>query len=555
MNTRKELQNEIEVTVSDLEKILTAYRHKYSFNNILSFLGFANQKSPEEIEFERLFKMMGKHRKNDYLTLEEALLWRNYSFINRNHVLPQKITNLFAEFNQIYNSNQYNLLRSLIRNCSKRLLLSIGLITILLQHHEDGEYDMLNEMIENIWPLLSNNHLLTYQNSLTIHRLLMTKRVYLDSIITKCRDADSCGQLTQQYLDKMINMHYAKLPKVSATKIEFHDKKIKHCLNSYITKISDDTRITIENSKCDSGSFGTIKKGHSFFNGYKQSYIIKKLKKSEYPTKAEAIKVAKNEVKYHHLLKRQDAFYFVRSGKDTVYIVYPWQTGKPLHAFEESKLKLMPMKDRLYAFMTMLQELQSFHDLFRLHGDIHHDNILFNARYFTMSLIDFGLSRKKTGDFLNCNGTRKTKHNASLDDSGAKIEFNQAYLDSKHPSHFSFNGDVYALSFILAELFPDLFTIDSDQEVYYRVTKTEKNHLLPIKQAIYHLFDAMQADYDMRSLVSDLFLFCQEITSQTELRMADVERIANKTLLRTELTINDALHERTKPLSFNVLGS
>jgi serine/threonine protein kinase len=102
---------------------------------------------------------------------------------------------------------------------------------------------------------------------------------------------------------------------------------------------------------------------------------------------------APHEAKYHHFFQgRSDVFWF-KSSHD-VALVYPWRAGKTVNYFKANELLSIPFMNRLFALTNFLAEVNTLHQLLRVHNDIKGANAVYDQQQHKIELIDFGNAKK-----------------------------------------------------------------------------------------------------------------------------------------------------------------
>ncbi|TAK76383.1 MAG: protein kinase family protein, partial [Gammaproteobacteria bacterium] len=285
-----------------------------------------------------------------------------------------------------------------------------------------------------------------------------------------------------------------KLPSVEQSTIVKEPRKIT--LN---TKIHFFMRASIDKEE---GSFGIVKKGYATLDDYQAIYAIKTLKRSN---ANEAVR----EVKYHHLLGRQ-AFWYSHRGKARVLMEY--QPEKSLDKFSKNEITAESFENRLRWIKSALEELNTLHQHYRIHGDIKPRNLIVNRKKASMKLIDFGGAHKK--------GSAKL------------FTWTDDYYDSPSSTGHSFYDDMNAMGKIVLEIFPEL---------------NRKSPTLH-EQGIIYLMTAMtQPKHKLRCTSEDAMQFCQMLLDQFEqLNMDEVKKIKNATITRPETTVEDVLRDSAR---------
>ena len=261
-----------------------------------------------------------------------------------------------------------------------------------------------------------------------------------------------------------------------------------------------------------SGQFGTVKRGYLTANSTNPIFAVKRYhpEKDVTPEQstAECVAESKREVKYHQLLGEKAYCYSV-NGK--VFSVRPWRSGEVLVSLPSEVHPQRPMFHRLESLLVALKELQILHNHHRVHGDIKPGNLILNAKEKALHLIDFGSAHRNP--YKDCYLMTR--------------EYSDPYRLST-----GFADDIYALGYIVQELFPECFETD-------RLTMVDKLY----KRAIQTLTEVMMGSREKRCLVGDIISFCNGLLAG--IRNEDqLQTLLAKTIQRKELTDNDIYYGR-----------
>ena len=183
------------------------------------------------------------------------------------------------------------------------------------------------------------------------------------------------------------------------------------------------------------------------------------------------------------------------------------------------------MVQRISCLSTALEDLNTLHNHYRMHGDVKPDNFILNTENNSMRLIDFDVSHK-LGIDKDCGST-------------------PAFIDPDTPlSHLS--QDLYGMGKVIMELFPELyvFSLSSDLRATYSFWK--QGTLSIVEQSIVNLVNALShSEPQMRCTSEDALHYCNDLLRSIDtLDEVGLTTLTESKLRRTKITIEDVLRQR-----------
>ncbi len=258
---------------------------------------------------------------------------------------------------------------------------------------------------------------------------------------------------------------------------------------------------------------------------------------------------AKRETEIIRLLGRPAAWYMSKKGP---VIVTPWNNGIDLSKIiKQNLLKNASFATRLKWLATGLNDVNTLHLNYRLHGDIKCENFVVNQTAKVMKLIDFGAAQKV--------------------DSKKEYVCTLAYLDPNCFKPKTMAADMFAMSVVIAALFPELFSIEikqTEQVVTKKseetrtamapkphITKIKTADITPMEHAIMNLYDALkEAKPEDRCSSEQALQYCQNIlaamTPDEQIGPDMLQKITDATINRSEFSIEDAMRGSERPARF-----
>lgn len=229
-----------------------------------------------------------------------------------------------------------------------------------------------------------------------------------------------------------------------------------------------------------------------------------------------ALQSAMREVKYNKLLGRAAYFY---QENESSYMVAQWKPSKKLSCFHRDTLRVYAVERRLQWLESLVLELNILHENYRIHGDIKEDNVILNIEKNSLNLIDFGTARKA--------------------ETSKKFSFTSRYRDYASEQS-TFYADLFALSFIIAKLFPD-FIIESYD--YPRSKFGYCSNLSLLGQAVVDLFESLRyQEVKRRCSCYDVLEFIRELINTAALDNERFQKLKESTIHKKEISFDDVVH-------------
>jgi hypothetical protein len=292
--------------------------------------------------------------------------------------------------------------------------------------------------------------------------------------------------------------------------------------------INNDLHLFIEhqtNKNYLKGSHGIIKKLFNSADEAQPTYALKKFLANDIVSEE-----AKRETIYQQLLGH-DSFYFKRN--DKWYCLMTWKKGDSLASYKKEKIGEFKMETRLRWLISGLTDLNALHADYILHGDIKELNFILDTTAEVMRLTDFDT----TGPLFKATDGGTTK-----------------YLPPDFTIRKSFSSDIYAMSLVAANIFPELYTLNLVENVsLYKdrliATKNMNENPTFLEKGIIRLIDSMNdLNEEKRCTAKDALKYCQLLLEKNhELDDEVINQIAMQTIDHIELTEEDVLHQSTRP--------
>ncbi len=162
-------------------------------------------------------------------------------------------------------------------------------------------------------------------------------------------------------------------------------------------------------------------------------FAVKKIHYNE----PDALDLVKRETKYLNFLNHSASAY---ADNENYFVLMPWIEGKVLSDITDEAMINISFHQRLLAFMPLLQVIEKLHHAGRVHGDIKPRNVIYEMPSI-LHLIDYNSAHREY--------TRK-KH-------AFTIEYVDPY--NGNPKHSKMVDDIFALSFIIRKIFPEVSNI------------------------------------------------------------------------------------------------
>jgi serine/threonine protein kinase len=273
------------------------------------------------------------------------------------------------------------------------------------------------------------------------------------------------------------------------------------------------------------GQFGIIKKLYQSRENSKINYAQKNFFASD---EKEAQREAQRETKYHRALGRE-AYYYSTHEHRRHYLVYQWFSEKALEHFSENDLKQISLLERLKAVISLLEEINTLHAKYRVHGDVKPLNVIYDSKNAQMRLIDFG-------------GTHKNLSSKTYP--GTLI-----YRDTNKGTCYECSDDIYSLGITVAQLFPELFfLLDTNLPFQYHNIKPFQvvilhNDTSAFAQAIVFLVQEMvQKQKHDRCTALEAIQFCQGlIQHHDQLDDKFLKEFGNATIRNKQFSVENVL--------------
>ncbi len=276
--------------------------------------------------------------------------------------------------------------------------------------------------------------------------------------------------------------------------------------------------------KYDRGGFSTVKECYSSLDSQLPIYGIKRLRETELPAEPQ------RELKYNFLLGRKALFF---SRNDKTMLVMEWQSGRALAKISKTTLQNATYETRLQCLLSGLEELNTLHVNFSVHGDIKAENYIVDLQQAKMALIDFGGSRK-------WGAVRMGGDNLTYPFTCTPLYCDPQLSQSKTYS-YNFCDDIYSMGIVIAKLFPELFFVLEKNVKTARVYKFEISKPTILEQALISLVDSMMSDdRDQRCTSKDALDFCRALLSNlNRLDEPLLSKIKDRTINRSDATLED----------------
>lgn len=273
----------------------------------------------------------------------------------------------------------------------------------------------------------------------------------------------------------------------------------------------------LDKEKYPSGSEGVIKK---LFASAESKEPVSSLKRIKNHLDVEPQQSAEREVRANRLFG-YDSHWFSRHNK--FYVMRPWHAGQSLDDIDERALAQKSFSDKLKMIFSGLKCLARLHAIRNVHGDVKPSNFIVNLEQNSLILID-GASVRKYGV-------------------GGFFAFTPSFLDNSGRGVL-FCDDVYAMSFIVAAIFPEWYreAYDGLTEKFFIEPKPHppKNdvHFKAINQLMNRMIDKQR---DQRCLASEAVTYCDLLLEHLDnLTREKTEEISSK-VFRHDVASFDAL--------------
>lgn len=364
------------------------------------------------------------------------------------------------------------------------------------------------------------------------------------NILRACKliqDLASTNKLNQDSYNEVIRIANISLTKPSEStvteKVSMWSKSSMWSMTTVDSNILLFTKDKMSGTeKSESGAYGQVKKSYHSVNSDDVLYAIKKY--HNYPSCFDANKEVVHEAKYHQLLNNHPHFF---KQNDRVMLMYDWKNGNALINLTQEQISSLSLHDRLVCFKSLLANLNQLHQSFRTHGDIKAANIILDINQLKMHLIDFNLSYKPLGD-------RQWSFGNQVADTYLRSRTHRS--DNGQTKEYSFCDDMYALSFIGAKLFPELYQLNLDS--HFSLTKKfSTNDLCAEQKSISLLIDAFYIGHNeynpdirkMRPTCKDSLSYCEKVLTQWgRLDEKTLNEILRSTIKREDVTVENVLH-------------
>lgn len=270
------------------------------------------------------------------------------------------------------------------------------------------------------------------------------------------------------------------------------------------------------------GGQGAVKKAYTTSYDTTPTYMLKKIDTNHVQKDK---KDAKREAKHNKFFG--NAYFFYKNNKARV--ISEWRQGEALNKLKPQILIQTSYENRLRSLESGLFYLNELHRRYRVHGDISNANFIIDLGNNKMHLIDFG-SAHKVGS---------PHHFPYNRDYHEPMERRQ--MPTCNTTHsLIFFADLYAMGIVVAEMFPELFSITWAKSGH-ATTVLFKTGTLPIEKAIIRLVNVLtNPDRTISCNSEDALNYCQKlIEGYSNLDDNKIEALANETIGRTATTFED----------------
>ncbi|GGI79306.1 hypothetical protein GCM10007966_04790 [Legionella impletisoli] len=199
------------------------------------------------------------------------------------------------------------------------------------------------------------------------------------------------------------------------------------------------------------GSFGKVKKGFLHETG-EPKYAIKIYQTSS--RKQNDIRLALRAAYCYRLLGRE-AFTFRNHNKQ--YLVTEWLNGASLDNADPKLLHTIPIACRIVMAISLLRELNVFHQLGLIHNDIKPGNVMIDKN--RLSFVDLDSVRPKGKRLDN---TPVIYSHRFLPN--AELSFHAFLKLPELDRMFDEQSDIYAMGLTLIYLFPEIYQLEKKNE-------------------------------------------------------------------------------------------
>lgn len=285
----------------------------------------------------------------------------------------------------------------------------------------------------------------------------------------------------------------------------------------------------------DAGGQANINLGYPTETANKPTLIAKRFVYDNFSriSLEKSVRYAKHETKYLNSVGRTSLWYTTKS---YAVVVTEYLEGNDIitnNALPTEDFSAYSPERRLRWILSGLKDLKTLHDRGCMHGDIKPGNFRLNKATDEMKLLDFASARK-------------------VDSKNEYVYTGPYTRTNKMPTTMA--DDLYGMSFVIGWLCPDLFFERANYLA--RVLSVEEHSIsscTPIEWAIIKLVRAMRTGVDSTCTVDQAIAFIEEILKHFyknglykdgQVDVNTLKAVSDKTLDRSEVTVDDVLHGR-----------
>lgn len=364
---------------------------------------------------------------------------------------------------------------------------------------------------------------------------------------------ENIGKLTSDTFALALQRVTASIPSVPQSK---NNKQA--VADGHVNKLDDNTTFFMKRGASrnhnDSGGQAKINIGYTASDAKTPSISVKRLCLAPDEYQQPKDKVANREVKIQRLLGRRANWYPTKKGPA---VAGEWQTGESLEDFK-GDFSSYTYSRRLKWLTSALTELNKLHANFRLHGDIKPGNIIVDVAQDKLKFIDFATTQKvnSTKDFVA----------------------SPMYVDMKEGKPKKLASDMFAMGYIVARLFPELFTFSVNRQLAamqrggmtmlavvarppYVLDKNITDNVTNKEQAIYALVDAMMEECaELRCTSQQALQFCENaaahlVINGETLTVNNLKSLLDTTINGNSYVTEDALRGSIRPSKFGAIAT
>ena len=391
--------------------------------------------------------------------------------------------------------------------------------------NKDARIEYINNLNKECVGNVAQNDVLTIQT--------MSLRNF-ERLQKKIADLLLCKLLNNQSLSETITRITTSYPRPKATKVnasKFRKRMMQYRINQ--------TAFIYTGKNAMAGGQGIVKRGFITPLMTNPVYGVKDLFSEKYDNASYS---AQRETKYNQMVRQTGpaSFWFKLRNKANPTIVYPWIDSIPLRKVTTEDLQNFSFASRLECLISAFTDLDTLHKRFRIHGDAHPGNLIFNKKGKTLRLIDFG-----------------TVHKVATGGNFARYpEYMDPRLDGAFPNKQAY--DMFTMGYAVAYMFPEILEVCTPflNKIFlsnspYYVYKLKDSDLTVEEQAIMFLIDALTEERPKdRPTCEQVINYCKSLLAHKNLNAETLQKILDDTINHKQITVEDILCGSKRALKF-----